>query len=316
MKVLVTGGAGFIGSHIVDQLIASGHQVVVIDNLSSGHRQQVNKRASFYEIDLTDEQVMPVIAQEQPQVIVHQAAQTRVDVSIDQPAHDAKTNILGTIHLLEGARQAGTKKIVFASTAAVYGNPSYLPIDEQHPVQPLSGYGAAKAAAEHYIQIYHYLYGIEYTILRYANVYGLRQDPRGEGGVVSIFIDKILHNQHVTVFGDGEQTRDYVYVEDIARANVLAIEQANGEVINVGTGVQTNIKQLVALFEKIAQRPIRKEYGPERSGDIQHSYFAYQKAKESLAWEPQISLEEGLRRTFLYYRDLYQAERRNTLALQ
>jgi UDP-glucose 4-epimerase len=316
MKVLVTGGAGFIGSHIVDQLIADGHQVVVIDNLSSGRREQVNKSASFHEIDLTSEQLTQVIIQERPQVIVHQAAQTRVDVSIDQPARDANTNIIGTINLLEGARQAGTKKIVFASTAAVYGNPSYLPIDEQHPVQPLSGYGAAKSAAEHYLQIYHYLYGIDYTILRYANVYGLRQDPRGEGGVVSIFIDKILHNQPVTIFGDGEQTRDYVYVEDIARANLLAIERANGEVINVGTGVQTSIKQLIALFEKITKGSVRKEYGPARSGDIQHSYFAGHKAKEHLSWEPQISLEEGLRRTFLYYRDLYQSERRNTLALQ
>lgn len=316
MKVLVTGGAGFIGSHIVDQLITNGYQVVVIDNLSSGRREQINEKASFYELDLTSEQLIQVIIQERPQVIVHQAAQTRVDVSIDQPVRDANTNIIGTINLLEGARQAGTQKIVFASTAAVYGNPNYLPIDERHPIQPLSGYGAAKAAAEHYLQIYHYLYGIDYTVLRYANVYGLRQDPRGEGGVVSIFIDKILQNQDVTIFGDGEQTRDYIYVEDIARANLLAIEKANGEVINVGTGVQTSIKQLIAKFEQVTGESIGKKYGPARSGDIQHSYFACQKAKDLLSWEPQVSLEEGLKRTFLYYRDLYQSERRNTLALK
>lgn len=316
MKVLVTGGAGFIGSHIVDQLIASGHEVVVVDNLSSGNREQVDRRASFYELDVVNPQLVQIIEQEQPRVIVHQAAQTRVDVSIEEPVRDAQTNLIGTINLLEGARKAGTKKIVFASTAAVYGNPRYLPIDEQHPIHPLSGYGAAKAGAERYLEIYRHLYGIDYTVLRYANVYGLRQDPRGEGGVVSIFIDKILRQEAVTIFGDGEQTRDYVFVEDIARANCLAIEQADGEVINLGTGVQTSIKELITTFEKVTGQPIKREYGPARSGDIEHSYFNSQKAKELLAWEPKVTLEEGLKRTFLYYRDLYESEQSSTLAFQ
>lgn len=302
MKILVTGGAGFIGSHIVDHLIARGDQVVVIDNLSTGKENQVHQSAQFYQVDLTDGQKLQTIFnKEKPEVLIHQAAQTSVQISVEQPAFDATTNIIGTVNLLEACRLSGVKKVVFASSAAVYGDPTYVPIDEAHPVQPLSGYGIGKYTAEQYLYAYKNLYGLEYTVLRYANVYGIRQDPRGEGGVISIFIDKVIQGQQMTIFGDGEQTRDYVYVDDIARANLAAISAGDGEFINIGTGVKTSLNELVDLLAKIAGKKVTKQYLEERSGDIRHSSFICGKSKQVLGWEPQVPLREGLTKTYQYY---------------
>lgn len=297
MKILVTGGAGFIGSHIVDHLISRGDQVVIVDNLSTGKEENLNPKAKFYRLDLTDPQLTTILKQERPEVVIHQAAQTQVQRSIQDPLFDANSNILGTINLLEASRQSGVRKIIFASSAAVYGNPAYLPIDEKHPIQPLSGYGIGKYTAEQYLQIYYNLYGIQYTILRYANVYGIRQDAKGEGGVISIFIDRVIHQQPIAIFGNGEQTRDYIYVEDVARANIAAIDRGDGEVFNIGTGVRTSINQLVELLSQVTGNPVTKEYQDERSGDIKDSVFDNKKAKVLLKWEPMIELYRGIEKT-------------------
>ncbi|MBA4495993.1 NAD-dependent epimerase/dehydratase family protein [Paenactinomyces guangxiensis] len=301
MKVLVTGGAGFIGSHIVDQLIARGDQVAIVDNISTGKETQIHPQASFYKMDLTSPGLLEVLEREKPEAVIHQAAQIHVNTSVLDPVFDANVNILGTIRLLEASRQTGVKKVVYASSAAVYGDPQYLPIDEQHPVQPLSGYGISKYTPEHYLSVYHHLYGLEYTILRYANVYGLRQDPRGEGGVISIFIDKVINDQPLTIFGDGEQTRDYIYVEDVAKANLAATAAGEGEVLNIGTGVSTSLNEVVRLFNDISGKENAVQYGPERSGDIKHSYFNNEKACSVLNWKPAVSFTEGLRKTYEYY---------------
>ncbi|SHE96226.1 UDP-glucose 4-epimerase [Seinonella peptonophila] len=305
MKVLVTGGAGFIGSHIVDQCIEQGHHVVVVDNFSTGNRENLNEAVTCYQMDLTSPQLEQVLMNERPKVVFHQAAQTRVPVSIEQPIADAQTNIMGTIHLLEAARRSGVEKTIFASTAAVYGNPVYLPIDEKHPIQPLSGYGAGKHTAEHYLHIYKELYGIEYTILRYANVYGIRQNPHGEGGVVSIFIDRLLREESLTIYGDGTQTRDYINVQDVARANLAAIDRGHGEILNIGTGEDVSLNQLIQLFEEVQEHPVTKKYASERTGDIKHSYFDPTLANQTLNWKAEIRLKDGLRSTFTHYQTEY-----------
>ncbi|MBA4541799.1 MULTISPECIES: SDR family oxidoreductase [Thermoactinomyces] len=305
MKVLVTGGAGFIGSHIVDQLVEKGDQVVIVDNISSGRKENINEKARFYQIDITDSDLLNVFERERPEAVIHQAAQIHVHTSVKEPMFDATVNILGTINLLEACRKTGVKKVVYASSAAIYGNPEYLPIDEKHPVAPLSGYGVSKYTPEHYFAIYRQLYGLNYTILRYANVYGLRQDPRGEGGVISILVDKYLRRESFTVFGDGEQTRDYIYVGDVARANIMALSQGDGEVFNVGTGVSTSLNEVVKRFNEIAGYENKVEYGPEREGDIKHSYFNNGKIRRVLGWQPEVTLEEGLRKTYEYYQDIY-----------
>lgn len=301
MKILVTGGAGFVGSHIVDQCRSRGDQVTIIDNISTGKKSNIHPEAELLEIDLTSPELVNVMSRIKPDVVIHQAAQIRVQTSVEDPLFDATMNILGTIQLLEACRLSNVKKVVYASSAAIYGNPEYLPIDELHPACPLSGYGVSKYTPEHYLKVYHELYGLHYTILRYANVYGIRQDPRGEGGVISIFTDRVLRDQLVTIYGDGEQTRDYIYVEDVAKANVAAIERGNEEVFNIGTGVQTSLNDVIQLFKEVSGKNIQVDYGPERVGDIKHSYFTVDKAIQKLNWKPTVTVTEGLKRTYEYY---------------
>jgi UDP-glucose 4-epimerase len=301
MKVLVTGGAGFIGSHIVVQLLLHDHEVVIIDNMSAGKQANLHPKATFYRSNIEDLRVHEIFAVEKPDIVIHQAAQTVVQTSIRKPVHDAQTNIIGTVNLLEAAREHGVRKFIYASSAAVYGDPQYVPIDEQHPVAPLSGYGISKYTPEQYLHVYGHLYGLSYTILRYANVYGIRQDPHGEGGVISIFIDKAIHRQPFTIFGDGEQTRDYINVVDIARANVAALKSGDGEVFNIGTGVHTTLNQLVEQLQTISGYRLETIYDAERVGDIKHSYFTIAKAKDLLQWSPTISLADGLQQTYDWY---------------
>lgn len=302
MKVVVTGGAGFIGSHIVDVLIASGIQVAVVDDLSTGRLENINPAVDFYHIKVEDAELAEVLARVKPDAVIHQAAQVDAQRSLQEPLADARINILGAINLLEACRRCGVGKIIYASSAAVYGSPAYLPVDEDHVIEPQSPYGASKHTVEHYLKIYSEIYGIKTTVLRYANVCGPRQDASGEGGVVAIFADRLLSGRSPQIFGDGEQTRDFIYVGDVAQANLAALYQGYGEILNVSTGTRISVNGLFLLLKELTNSPLEPEYCPPRPGDITHSYLANNRAREVLDWAPRVSLEEGLRQTLEYYR--------------
>ncbi|SNX52904.1 SDR family oxidoreductase [Thermoanaerobacterium sp. RBIITD] len=305
MNILVTGGAGFIGSNIVDFLIDNGYDVVVVDNMSTGKKENINKRARFYNVDITDSNLYKVFENEKIDVVIHHAAQIDIQKSIKDPVFDAKVNILGTINLLECCRKYGVKKIIYASSAAVYGNPEYLGVDEKHRVYPISYYGISKHTPEHYFEVYNELYGLKYTVLRYANVYGIRQDPKGEGGVISIFIDKMLKGERPVIFGDGEQTRDFIFVKDVAKANLLALKKGDNEIINISTNKAITINELVDIMNEIMGTYLKPIYTNSRKGDIVHSYLDNKKALEVLGWEPEYQLEQGLKETIEYYKEKY-----------
>lgn len=299
MKVLVTGGAGFIGSHIVDQLLAEGHQVVVVDDLSTGSLDNVNPQASFVRLSVLDGELLGLFAREKFDAALHLAAQTIVGSSLEHPDIDARVNVLGTLQVLEGCRQHGVERIIFASSAAVYGDVAELPVPEEAPGQPASFYGLSKLTAERYIQMYHALYGLNYLILRYANVYGERQGDRGEGGVVSIFAGCLCRNNRLNIYGDGGQTRDFVYVGDVAAANVAAVTtpQTN-RILNISSQTETSVNELAALFAEIAGEAACPAYHPARSGDILRSTLRNREACAALDWQPRIGLREGLERTY------------------
>ena len=299
MKVLVTGGAGFIGSHIVDQLLAEGHQVVVVDDLSTGSLDNVNPQASFVRLSVLDGELLGLFAREKFDAALHLAAQTIVGSSLEHPDIDARVNVLGTLQVLEGCRQHGVERIIFASTAAVYGDTADLPVPEEAPGQPASFYGLSKLTAERYIQMYHALYGLNYLILRYANVYGERQGDRGEGGVVSIFAGCLCRNNRLNIYGDGGQTRDFVYVGDVAAANVAAVTtpQTN-RILNISSQTETSVNELASLFAEIAGEAACPAYHPARSGDILRSTLRNREACAALDWQPRIVLREGLERTY------------------
>lgn len=297
MRALVTGGAGFIGSHLVDALVAEGAEVLVLDDLSRGREGLVNPGASLVRADLAGPEAGEAVLRFAPEVVFHLAAQASVPVSLADPAADARTNILGTLNLLEACRRAGTRKVVYASSAAVYGDPRYLPVDEKHPLSPLSPYGVSKYTVELYLGVYHAVHGLDWTALRYANVYGPRQDALGEGGVVAVFVERLRRGEPLDVFGDGEQTRDFIFVGDVVRANLAAARAGSGQALNVGTGRATGVNTLVAQLSALAGRPLEVRYLPARPGDIRHSYLANGEARRALGWEPAVALAEGLRIT-------------------
>jgi len=301
-KVLVTGGAGFIGSHVVDKFILKGYNVVVVDNLSTGDPKNLNKRAKIHEVDITSPELNRIFLQERPDYVVHQAAQIDVQKSLADPLYDARVNIIGTLNILECSRKIGVKKLVYASSAALYGDPEYLGIDEQHRAYPMSNYGVSKYTPEHYLRVYDGLYGLSYVVLRYANVYGPRQLATGEGGVISIFINRMLNNKPPVVFGDGKQTRDFIYVEDVAEANLKAVEGDSKGVYNISTNKQTSVNQLVELLKGIIKTDVEPVYKAPRAGDIRHSFLDNTKAVKELKWKPRTTLYEGLCRTVEYYR--------------
>ena len=299
MKTLVTGGAGFIGSHIVDRLIAEGHQVVVLDDLSSGVLENINPQARFVRMSILADEIMELFEREHIDTVFHLAAQTLVQSSLHRPDLDARVNVLGTLQVLEACRRTGVNRIVFASSAAVYGNVVELPVAEETRQQPTSFYGLSKLTAERYIQMYRELHGLSYCILRYANVYGERQGDCGEGGVVSIFSRKMRRREPLTVFGDGMQTRDFIYVGDVAVANVAAMLcREPDRIVNVGTETETTLQQLVAELADIAGEPATVSYEPARMGDIVRSMLRRAAANRYLGWEPKTSLTEGLTRTY------------------
>ena len=301
MEVLVTGGAGFIGSNIVDGLIEAGHQVIVVDNLSTGKKENLNDQAEFYNLDLGDQELKEVFRENEISHVIHHAAQIDVQHSIQDPLSDAQNNILGTINLLESCRAYNVKKIIYASSAAVYGEPDYLPVDEDHPIKAMSPYGISKHTPEHYIKIYNDLYNLKYTIFRYANVYGPRQDPKGEGGVVSIFVDKMLAEERPVIFGDGQQTRDFVHVYDIVKANLLALDNGDNILVNISTQSRDSVNDLVDHLNQILPYEIKAIYQEARKGDILHSSLANGKAKEQLGWTPGYDFKDGLKQTVGYY---------------
>ena len=303
VKILVTGGAGFIGSHIVDKLIREKFKVVNVDNFSTGKRKNVNQQARTYNCDITNSKEMnQVFETEKPDIVIHHAAQISIQHSLNAPEFDATVNIVGTLVLLQCCVRHNVKKIIYASSAAVYGDPLYLPVNEEHQLNLLSPYGISKHTPEHYICMFKELYGLDYTILRYSNAYGPRQDAQGEGGVVSIFIDRILLEEPVVIYGDGYQTRDFIYVEDIAIANLAALEKGSNEIINISTNSQTSIKDLLNILCDLDGLYIDSDYQPTRQGDIKHSYLDNNKALLKLDWYPKYSLIEGLNRTLSYYK--------------
>ncbi|MGD9495321.1 MAG: NAD-dependent epimerase/dehydratase family protein [Armatimonadota bacterium] len=305
MKILVTGGAGFIGSNIVDRYIAEGHEVAIVDNLATGRRRNLNPQASFHEVSITDARALAAVFEaERPEVVNHHAAQMDVRRSVREPQFDALTNIVGTLNVLEAGRAVGARKFIFSSSGgAIYGEANTLPTPETAPLQPISHYGASKLAGEVYIGLYGRLYGLETTVLRYANVYGPRQNPHGEAGVNAIFANTMLRGERPTIFGAGDKTRDYVFVADVVTANVLALERGAGEVLNIGTGVQTTDQEVydaVAAAVGFDQPPI---YGEERAGDVRHSCIDATRAREVLGWAPTVQFREGVRRTVQYQRE-------------
>ncbi|GGH81454.1 UDP-glucose 4-epimerase [Pullulanibacillus pueri] len=302
MKVLVTGGFGFIGSHIVDLLHESQHQVVVVDNLTTGVEENTSVPVSFYKKDITSPELEEVFKKEKPEAIIHLAAQINVSQSIQDPTHDAMINVLGTINLLTLAVKYNIKKFIFSSSCAIYGNNDQLPIKEEAPFRPFSIYGVSKYSSEQYIQVFHRLFGLPFTILRYANVYGPRQTSNGEGGVISIFIRKLLNKETIMVFGDGHQTRDFVFVEDVARANVLALETGDNQIINIGTKTQKKISEVVDMLSHYIPNNIAICYESARPGDIRDSCLDNEKARQVMGWAPSVSFDEGIKETINYYK--------------
>jgi UDP-glucose 4-epimerase len=299
MRIMVTGGAGFIGSHVVDRFVALGHEVAVFDDLSTGLREHLNPRARFYEADLVDPAAVDAaVAEFRPEIVDHHAAQIDVRHSVTDPRHDATINILGGLSLLESCHRHGVRKVVYASTGgAIYGEARSLPATEEHPVNPEAPYGASKHALEHYLYIEKLLHGLDYTILRYPNVYGPRQNPHGEAGVNAIFIGRMLAGQPPLIFGTGEQVRDYLYVDDVVRANELALERGSGEILNLGTGVGTSVNQIVRELRRLLEFEQEPIYEAARPGEIQRIYLDASRARAVLGWEPRVSFAEGLART-------------------
>ena len=306
MRILVTGGAGFIGSHIVDAFVEAGHEVAIIDSFwphGGGRRANVNTNARLFEIDIRDGgAVADVFSSFKPTYVSHHAAQHSVAISTQDPLYDADVNVKGLLTILTLAAEHRVKKVIFASSAATYGTPQYLPVDEKHPQVPESPYGITKMVAEHYLRYFSSAHDLAFSALRYGNVYGPRQDPNGEAGVIAIFTARILKGESIRIDWDGEQQKDYVYAGDIARANLLALDRGNGEAINVGTGVSTSVNALHRLIADAVGRDVDVVHAPKRPGDIYKCIFAIEKAKHELDWQPQTQLSAGIAKTVEFFR--------------
>jgi UDP-glucose 4-epimerase len=300
MNVLVTGGSGFIGSNLVDRLIDEGMDTFVIDDLSTGKQKFLNQEATFYQSDILDKKkLIEIFEKVKPKAVFHLAAQIDVQSSINDPTHDSQINILGTINIIELCKTYNSK-LIYSSSAAVYGTPLYLPVCEQHNIHPLSNYGISKYTPELYIRCYGQLYNLKYTILRYANVYGPRQFPKGEGGVISIFINKMMNNETPAIFGNGNQTRDFIFVEDVVAANLSALNSEKSGTYNISTNKAFSINELIDKINNILNKNIIPVYKHERIGDIEHSCLDNELAKMELNWQPKYSIIEGLAKTCHY----------------
>jgi UDP-glucose 4-epimerase len=299
MRILVTGGAGFIGSHVADRMVALGHSVGVLDDLSTGFREFVPPAARFFHVDLADAAAIDrCLAEFQPEVVIHHAAQIDVRKSVEDPRRDAAINILGSLALLESAVRHGVRKVIYASTGgALYGEGRSLPATEDHPVNPEAPYGASKHTVEHYLYIWKLLHKLDYTVLRYPNVYGPRQNPHGEAGVNAIFIGLMLEGRRPKIFGTGDQVRDYLHVDDVVWANELALDRGSGEIVNIGTGVGTSVNQIFATLKDLLEFAGEPIYEGARPGEVQRIYLDATRARQVLGWQPRVEFREGLRRT-------------------
>jgi UDP-glucose 4-epimerase len=299
MRILVTGGAGFIGSQVADRMVALDHPVGVLDDLSTGFREFVPPAARFFHADLADPAAVDrCLAEFRPEVVIHHAAQIDVRKSVEDPRRDAAINILGSLGLLESAVRHGVRKVVYASTGgALYGEGRSLPATEDHPVHPEAPYGASKHTVEHYLHIWKLLHKRDYTVLRYPNVYGPRQNPHGEAGVNAIFIGLMLDGKRPKIFGTGEQVRDYLHVDDVVGANELALDRGGGEIVNIGTGVGTSVNQIFATLKDLLEFAGEPIYEAARPGEIQRIYLDATRARQVLGWQPTVEFREGLRRT-------------------
>ena len=306
MKILVTGGAGFIGSHLADAYIDQGHQVIIIDNLSTGVKDNLHPKAKFYELDIRSSAAQDVVKKEQPEIINHHAAQIRVDIAANDPILDANVNIIGFLNLLQAAKDTQSiKKVILASTGGAMYGPKPTPFVETMLPQPLSPYGISKHADELYLYFFRQQYGIDYTALRYANVYGPRQNPYGEAGVISIFCDKLLAGQQPVINGDGTQTRDYVYIADVVKANLLATEKIAVGEYNIGTGIETDVNQIYDLVCQALGKDVQAIHGPPRPGEQPTSRLNFDLAKEKLCWEPTVSLTNGIALTVAFFKQKF-----------
>jgi UDP-glucose 4-epimerase len=299
MRILVTGGAGFIGSHVADRYLRDGHEVVIVDNLETGSRRNLPPAAAFRELDIRDRAgIEALLAGQRFDVVNHHAAQMDVRRSVREPLYDADVNILGSLNLIDAARRHGVKKIIYISTGgAVYGEPARVPVEEGDPVNPECAYGVSKHTVEHYLHLYRCLYGLRYTVLRYPNVYGPRQSPQGEAGVIAIFAGLMLEGKTPTVFGDGRQLRDYVYVGDVAEANELALSHGDGEIINLGSEQGTSVNELYEHVARLTGFRAVPRFEPLRPGEIHKIYLSGRKAAAVLGWRPTVGVAEGLERT-------------------
>jgi UDP-glucose 4-epimerase len=304
LKVLVTGGAGFIGSHVADRLVADSHDVVILDDLSTGHVDHLQANARFYQMDLHSPWIDELFRIERPEAVVHQAAQASVRRSVEDPVFDASVNVLGTAALLQASAHHGVRRFLFASTGgALYGDADVTPTPEDYPTLPVSHYGASKLAAEVYLRTFHAMHGLSYAALRYANVYGPRQDPHGEAGVVAIFTRRLLSGEKARINGDGKQTRDFVYVGDVAEANARALVSDAVGSFNVGTGIETDISTIFQLLKRLTGSSQPEEHGPPLPGEQRRSVVDARKIEKALGWNPKTSLQAGLDATVQYFRE-------------
>jgi UDP-glucose 4-epimerase len=304
LKILVTGGAGFIGSHLVDSLVAEGHDVIVLDDLSSGSIKNLPKKVRFIKLDIRSNNVTTLFSEERFDAVYHFAAQMNVRKSVDDPRFDASVNILGGLNLLEAAIRNNNPKFIFSSTGgAIYGEQDYFPADESHPTRPLSPYGIAKLAFEKYLFYYNHVYGLPYISLRFANVYGPRQNPHGEAGVVAIFVSKMLAGETPTINGDGKQTRDYIYVADIVAAALKALDYRDTDTFNLGTSIESDVNTLFMKLRELTGIDCPEQHGPAKAGEQLRSVLDIRHTKEKLGWDPAVNLADGLRMTVNYFKN-------------
>ncbi|XOB46599.1 MAG: NAD-dependent epimerase/dehydratase family protein [Candidatus Nealsonbacteria bacterium] len=302
-RILVTGGAGFIGSHLVDELIQRSYEVVVIDNLSTGKKKNLNKKAKFFKFNICNPKLSQIFKKEKLGVVFHYAAQIDVRKSVEDPVGDANLNILGTLNVLENCKKYKVKKIILASTGgAIYGDAKIIPTPEDYPEWPLSPYGIEKLALEKYLNYYQKVFNLPFVALRLANVYGPRQNSKGEAGVVAIFCDKMMGKKKAAINGNGRQTRDFVYVDDVVEANILALEKDKTGIFNIGTAKETNINTIFRKLKKLTNSVCKEVHGPARLGEQRRSCLDYSKAKKKLGWKPNHNLEEGLKKTIEWFR--------------